>query len=257
MLHGPWGDALSLSKGEGVYLSSVLTDLHLQKYLQGRLSAGEERELEALLEKNPDLKKRLEELEARGSVTRPAWERTLLDRNSRRGSRVRYATILPALLILLLIVALSSHWFSKPGSNSTFLHAGGNGTAVELLYYAAQGWRYFDAGFRTGDSLTFAVRDGGKYAVRIFAIAPGMPEPVAEEIWGSPSAARYGSGDAKPAFAYARPQANTARFLAVVYDTGSLASLSAEELPGLLREGGGGGRVAAFRYQIFHVPENP
>ena len=41
----------------------MLTDLHLQKYLQGMLSKRDEAELEAILEKNPEMKARLEESE--------------------------------------------------------------------------------------------------------------------------------------------------------------------------------------------------
>ncbi len=137
----------------------MLTDLRLQKYLMGQLSSAEEKELEDLMEKNPELKQRLAELEERGLVTRPMWERSQLERKSRRGSKVRYTTILPALLILLLVMMLAAHWFAKPGGNSTFIRAGGNGTAVELLYGSARGWRHLDAGFKPGDSLTFAVRD--------------------------------------------------------------------------------------------------
>lgn len=233
----------------------MLTDLHLQKYLQGRLSAQEEKELEAMLEKNPALKQRLSELEDRGSVTRPMWERTRLDRKSRHGSRVRYTTVLPALLILLLIVTLSSHWFSKPGSNSTFMRIGGNGAAVELLYGTARGWRFLDAGFKAGDSLTFAIRDGEKYAIRIYGIYPGMPEPVAVEIWRSPGEQRYGSRDLEPVFSSSpREEKVNPRYFAVVYDTASLDQLSAEEVPSLLHDGSGGGRTPAFRYQVFRVP---
>jgi len=241
----------------------MLTDLRLQKYLLGQLSSEEEKELEELLEKNPELKRRLGELEERGLVTRPMWERTHLERKSRRGSKVRYTTILPALLILLIVLMLASHWFSRPGGNSTFIRLGGNGVAVELLYGSAQGWRYLDAGFKPGDSLTFAVRDDRKYSIRIFGIYAGMPEPVAEEIWKSPESARYGSHDAEPIFPSLPPPSPTQpqrdlktppRFLVVVYDSGSLESLTLEDLPALLREGGGGGRVPAFHYQIFNVP---
>ena len=235
----------------------MLTDLHLQKYLQGRLSPHEERELEVMLEKNPALKQRLAELEERASVTRPMWERTQLERKSKRGSKVRYTTLLPGILILLLIVGLSSHWFSKPGANSTFMRTGGNSTSVELLYNTAQGWRYLDAGFRPGDSLTFAVRDGEKYGVCVFGIYPGMPEQVAGEIWNSPAGQRYGIRDVKPVFSSRAPHETVApHFLAVVYDTGSLESITAEDLPGLLHEGGGGGRTPNFHYQVFRVPEH-
>jgi hypothetical protein len=239
----------------------MLTDLRLQKYLQGQLSSEEEKELEVLLEKNPDLKRRLGELEERGLVTRPMWERSLLERKARRGSKVRYTTILPALLILGVVLMLASHWFSKPGGNSTFIRAGGNGVAVELLYSSPQGWRYFDAGFKPGDSLTFAVRDKGKYAVEVLGIYPGMPQPVVQAIWKSPEGQHFGTRDVEPVFSLpslslsSQPRTQTSPlYLTVIYDTGSLQTLAAEDLLSLLRDGGGGGRLPTFDYQIFHVP---
>ncbi len=239
----------------------MLTDLHLQKYLEGRLSKKEEQELEVLLEKNPSLQQRLQELEARdNTVLRPRWERVFLNRGSRQGSRVRYSTILPALVLLLLLFALTAHWFGKPGANSTFLQAGGNGTAVDLLYHSAgDGWRYLDAGFHPGDSLTIAVRDTGHYAVRVFALYAGLPEPVAQELWSSPEDRRFGKGDPKPVFA-SRPHSappSLPRYLALIYDTGSVASFDSEDVVGLLRAGAGagGGRQPSFQYQVFRVPE--
>ena len=234
----------------------MLTDLLLHKYLNGRLSREEEKDLEGLMEKNPDLLRRLEELRERGhSVTRPAWERIFLDRGARRGSRGRYTTLLPAFLVLVLVLGIASHWFSKPGRNSTFLHAGGNGTAVDLLYRSPSGWRYLDAGFRTGDTLTIAVRDGGRYAARVFAVRDGLPGPAAEELWSSPEGRRYAQGDPKPAFASSTRGAPAPAFLAVTYDTASLAGFTPEDLMGFLRAGGSEGRHPGIRYQVIRIPE--
>lgn len=208
-----------------------------------------------MLEKNPELKKRLEDLEERSETsTRHMWERSHIGRKAKRGSRVRYTTILPGLLILLLIVVLASHWFSKPGENSTFIHVGGNGTAVELLYNSSEGWRYIDAGFRYGDSLTFSIRDAKKYSVRVFGIYPGIPEAVAEEIWKNPVGLKYGSAEIKPVFISKTSNTAVPRFLAVVYDTVSLEPIAVEDIPGLLHDGGGGGRTPSFHYQVFRVP---
>lgn len=237
----------------------MLTDLYLQKYLQGRLSDQEAKDLEDLLEKNPELQKRLEGLQDNHhTVGRPVWERTHLERHNRRGSRIRYTTLLPGLLILVLVLMLAAHWFGKPGGNSTFIHAGGNGTAVELLYGTEGGWRYIDKDFRTGDSLTFIIRDGGSYSIKVFGIYPGLPDPVAEEIWESPGEKRFSRSEPEPVFPSRTPQGsqNSPKFLAVMYDTASLSALQPEEVPGLLREGGGGGRAPSFRYQVFRVPDS-
>src|SRR6187549_3162215 len=138
----------------------MLTDLHLQKYLQGMLSKQDERELEAILEKNPEMKARLEVLKNQSEVLgKPAWQRILLEKGNRSGSRTRYTTLLPALLMLVVVLMVAQHWFSRPGENSTFTMSDGNGSAVELLYDAASGWRYLDAGYKAGDSLTFSIRD--------------------------------------------------------------------------------------------------
>src|SRR5690606_4465241 len=100
----------------------------------GLLSDEEAREVEALLEKSPELKARLETLKSRSEVTgRPTWERVLLGRRNRRGSRTRATILLPLLLAIGIILALSGHWFSPPGGNSTFTLADGNGTALELI----------------------------------------------------------------------------------------------------------------------------
>jgi anti-sigma factor RsiW len=82
----------------------MLTDKRLKKYLEGLLNEDEAKELEKLIEKNPELqikleKMRLDEEPTVGSLRR----RHHLDQNLKRGSKVRYTTILPALLLLSLI----------------------------------------------------------------------------------------------------------------------------------------------------------
>ncbi len=188
------------------------------------------------------------------------WERTRFNRRTRHGSKVRYTTILPALLILVLVLVLASHWFGKPGGNSTFIHAGGNGTSVELLYNSSSknegGWRYIDKEFKPEDSLTFTVRDKGKYAIKVYGIYAGIPEPVAEEIWKSPAERRYSNTDPEPIFTSNPTQNKSApQFLAVVYDTASLDALLAEDIPGLLHNGVTGGRTQNLHYQVFRVPD--
>ena len=235
----------------------MLTDLRLRKYLLGRLSRSEEKELEALMESNPDLKSRLEELRHNERVAlRPAWERMILERNEKHGSRVRYTTILPALLMLVLILVLASHWFNKPGANSTFLLAGNTGSSVDILYGSKFGWRYFDAGFRPGDSLTFSVRDSGRYMVRIYGVYDGLPDPVVEEIWASSEGVRYSKHDAKPVFGFVPTSVpkSAPKYLAVVYDTATFHP-PAEELLDLWTNDQSP-RAPSYRYQVLRVPES-
>jgi hypothetical protein len=179
----------------------MLTDLHLQKYLQGMLSKQDEQELEAILEKNPEMKARLEVLKNQSEVLgKPAWQRILLEKGNRSGSRTRYTTLLPALLMLVVVLMVAQHWFSRPGENSTFTMNEGNGSAVELLYNAASGWRYLDAGYRPGDSLTFSIRDQNSYHVAVAAVYGSGPD--AEVAMSLPDAAdrTFDQKSPKPVF---------------------------------------------------------
>ena len=179
----------------------MLTDLRLQKYLQGMLSKQDEKELESILEKNPEMKARLEVLRNQSEVLgKPAWQRIMLEKGSRRGSRTRYTTLLPALLMLVVVLMVAQHWFSRPGENSTFTMNEGNGSAVELLYNAANGWRYLDAGYKTGDSLTFSIRDQGRYHVAVAVVYGSGPDAeVAISLPDAPDRA-YDKQSPKPVF---------------------------------------------------------
>src|SRR4051812_32712961 len=162
----------------------MLTDLHLQKYLQGMLSDKESKELEAILEKNPEMQARLEALKNQSEVLgKPAWQRIHLERKAARGSRTRYTTLLPALLMLVVVLMVAQHWFARPGENSTFTLSGGNGSAVELLYDAKSGWRYLDAGYKPSDSLTFSIRADGKFHVAVAAVYGSGPDAEATLVW--------------------------------------------------------------------------
>lgn len=256
----------------------MLTDLHLQKYLQGMLSKQDEKELEAILEKNPEMKARLEVLRKQSEVLgKPAWQRILLEKGSRRGSRTRYTTLLPALLMLVVVLMLAQHWFSRPGENSTFTMNEGNGTAVELLYNAASGWRYLDADYKAGDSLTFSIRDQGSYHVAV-AVAYGNG-PDAEVAMSLPDApdrvydrqspkpvflparlpghAGYGPGDSsreKPADAK-DPSTTPTRVapsqIIVFYDESPLPELSGAFVRELLFSHGNERGGLDFQYQVF------
>src|SRR5690606_4380114 len=162
----------------------MLTDLHLQKYLQGLLSDKESKELETILEKNADMRARLESLKNQSEVLgKPAWQRIHLDRRSRKGSRTRYTTLLPALLMLMVVLLVAQHWFSRPGENSTFIMSGGNGSDLELLYNSPKGWRYLDAGYQPGDSLTFSIRSDDRYHVAVVAIYGRGPDAEVVTAW--------------------------------------------------------------------------
>ena len=232
----------------------MLTDLHLQKYLDGELSGEDEKELEAQLEKNPELQARLEALENQSQVLgQHAWQRFRKDRHARRGSRTRYTTMLPALLFLIVVLMVASHWFAKPGENSTFTMSGGNGNSVELLYDSPSGWRYLDKEYAAGDSLTFSVRDGGSYHVAVAAIyGTGTDAEVSMALTDSPERA-FDQKGVKPVFL---AQSKTAAGLApsqiiVFYDDAPLPELPAARVLDLLSSRGNERGGLDFQYQVF------
>lgn len=180
----------------------MLTDLRLQKYLEGRLSRAETRELEALLEKSPELRERLEALKAEGDGPHIGQmrRRRHLEHDVNRGSRIRTGTVLPALVLLLIVLGLASHWFAPMGSNSTFALQASTGKAIELLYDSPQGWRYFDAGFKPGDSLSFTVREPGEWHVAVMAVEVMGKEAQLLPLWASKPGQTFSKSGHKPAF---------------------------------------------------------
>jgi hypothetical protein len=234
----------------------MLTDLHLQKYLDGELSEEEEKELEAAIERSPELKARLEALENRSEVVgKPTWQRMREHRNARRGSRTRYTIILPGLLILVVILMVAQHWYAKPGENSTFTMTGGTGTALELLYNSKTGWRYLDAGFKPGDSLSFAVRDNAHYHIAVKAIygragAAGMENAQVATLLADAPDRVYSKESAKPEFASPKGAAAPGQIVVFYGDT-PLPELPDGQVLDLVdsrvTERGG----TDFQYQIF------
>jgi hypothetical protein len=180
----------------------MLTDMRLQKYLEGRLPRTEARELEALLEKSPELRERLEALKAAGDGPHIGQmrRRRHLDHDVKRGSRIRTGTVLPALVLLLIVLGLASHWFAPIGSNSTFAVQASTGRAIELLYDSPQGWRYFDAGFKPGDSLSFSVRESGQWHVSVMAVEVMGKEARLLPLWASNAGKTFAKEGSKPAF---------------------------------------------------------
>ncbi|MDB5051199.1 MAG: hypothetical protein JWO30_4270 [Fibrobacteres bacterium] len=242
----------------------MLTDLHLQKYIQGMLSEKESKELEAILEKNPDMKARLEVLKNQSEVLgKPAWQRIHLERSTRRGSRTRYTTLLPALLMLVVVLMVAQHWFARPGENSTFTMSGGNGSGLELLYDAKTGWRYLDAGYKPTDSLTFSIRAAGRFHVAVAAVYGRGPDAEVVMTWPDAPDRLYDEKSAKPVFipaykpaggeppvsASAGPVAPTQ--IVVFYDDAPLPELSGERILDLLSSHGNERGGLDFQYQVF------
>lgn len=238
----------------------MLTDLHLQKYLDGELSEEEEKEIEALIEKSPELKARLEALENKSQVMgKPTWQRVREHRHARRGSRTRYTIMLPGLLILVVILMVSQHWFSKPGQNSTFTMSGGNGKAIELLYNSEKGWRYVDADFKPADSLSIAVRDAGTYHVSVVAVygrseTPAVGAEARAEVvplWLDAPDRTYAQTGSKPVFIVPPGRRETPGQIIVFYrdtplpDVSGAGALELVDAHGIER---GGGDV---QYQVF------
>ena len=243
----------------------MLTDLYLQKYLDGELSEEDEKELEARLEKDPELQARLEALENQSQVLgQHGWQRMRKGRHARKGSRTRYTTMLPALLFLILVLMVAEHWFSRPGENSTFTMSGGNGSSVELLYNSQTGWRYLDKGYAPADSLTFSVRDKGSYHVAVAAIYGTGPDAEVMMAWPDAPGRAYDAKAPKPIF---RPFSATAAAaesasrdagaevapsqIIVFYDDAPLPELPAARILDLAatRPDQAGGED--FRYQVF------
>jgi hypothetical protein len=249
----------------------MLTDLHLQKYLQGMLSKHEEAELEAILEKNPEMKARLEVLKNQSEVLgKPAWQRIHLERGSRSGSRTRYTTLLPALLMLVVVLMVAQHWFSRPGENSTFTMSDGNGSTVEILYNAKSGWRYLDADYQADDSLTFSIRDEGRYHVAVAAVyGRGQDAEVVMVLADAPDRV-FDRKSPKPVFlpvsksaAVPGPEVDSARAalagpatvapsqMVVFYDDAPLPELSGPRILDLLFSHGNERGGLDFQYQVF------
>jgi anti-sigma factor RsiW len=232
----------------------MLTDLHLQKYLDGELSEEDEKELEARLAKDPELKARLEALENQSQVVgQRAWQRSRKGRHARRGSRTRYTTMLPALLFLILVLMVARHWFVRPGENSTFTQTGGNGNAVELLYEAPSGWRYLDKEYAAGDSLTFSVRDSATYHVAVAAVFGEGPDAEVAFAWQDAPDRAYDQKAKKPVFLPASrtaPGAAPSRMI-VFYDGKTLPELTSARVLDLLSSQGSERGGLEFRYQVF------
>ncbi len=232
----------------------MLTDLHLQKYLDGELSEADEKELEAQLEKNPELMARLEALENQSQVLgQHAWQRFRKARHARKGSRTRYTTMLPALLFLIVVLMVANHWFAKPGENSTFTMSSGTGNSVELLYDSPAGWRYLDKDYGAGDSLTISVRDAGRYHVAVAAVYGEGPEAEVVVSWPDAAERSYDQKSAKPVFragSLASPGAAPSQIV-VFYDDAPLPELPASRVLELVSTRGNERGGLDFRYQIF------
>jgi len=245
----------------------MLTDLRLQKYLEGRLNAQESRELEALLEKFPEMRERLDALKAEGEGAHIGHlrRRRHLEPKVNRGSRIRTGTVLPALVLLLIILGLASHWFSRPGANSTFSLQASTGHTVELLYESGQGWRYFDAGFKPGDSLSFSIRENGSWHVAVMAVEVYGRQARLLPIWEDDPAKIFTKKDVKPIFP-SLPDAlgdaidpKALRHYVAFFSSEPLPDFQPDEAADILQGIMPQRDAASYRFQVFSVKpsENP
>lgn len=240
----------------------MLTDLHLHKYLEGHLSEAECKEVEAMLAKNPEMQAKLEALKGQSQVLKPIWQRVLVDRKNRKGSRTRYTTLLPALLMLMVVLMVTRHWFSRPGENSTFTMSGGNGSSLELLYNSPLGWRYLDKDFKPTDSISIAVRDSGIYYVTVFAIYGRGVEAKAISVLSDDGTKSYSTTSPKPIFVL-KPfgsdelsNSPSSEIIApdqimVVYKNAPLRSPTSAEILDIIASRGIERGGIDFKYQIF------
>ena len=235
----------------------MLTDLRLRKYLDGELSLNEAKEVELLLEKNPELKSRLETLrtDAETIVGRLRCRRHL-GHETRRGSRIRYTTILPALLLLLLVLGVTSHWFVRPGSNSTFTIQGGTGNAIELLYSSPKGWRYFDAGFKPGDSLSITIRDNKPHYVKVMGVEAFGTNARLLPLWASDSSNLLAAKAIKPVFTSLPPKYSTPLAIlhyVIFYGPEPLPEFLPEEASDILQGVMAQRDAETWKFQVFSV----
>ncbi|MEO6098179.1 MAG: hypothetical protein ABIW76_21940 [Fibrobacteria bacterium] len=235
------------------------------------LSKQEATDLEAILEKNPEMKARLEVLKNQSEVLgKPAWQRIHLERGSRSGSRTRYTTLLPALLMLVVVLMVAQHWFSRPGENSTFTMSDGNGSGVEILYNAKSGWRYLNADYTATDSLTFSIRDEGRYHVAVAAVYGRGQDAEVVMVFGDAPDRVFDRKSPKPVFlpvpkAASAPTATgdsgraalvgsatiAPTQIIVFYDDAPLPELSDANVLDLLFSHGNERGGLDFQYQVF------
>ncbi|NET23868.1 MAG: hypothetical protein F6K07_33320 [Okeania sp. SIO1H5] len=149
----------------------MISDLHLLKFLQGKLSEKESQALIEQMKQSPELKQRLRNLQAQSvSVRRPLWQRVLFEKKTVDHRVFRVTIIFPSLVLVAFVTLLALHWIARPGSNSTLTYLRGNSESIELLYESKEGWRYFNAGFNLKDSLTIAIQDSISYHCALYLI---------------------------------------------------------------------------------------
>ena len=228
------------------------------------LSDKESEEMEKLLAKNPELQARLQVLKNQSLVIgKRSWQRVLLDRGSRRGSRTRYTTLLPALLMLMVVLMVTRHWFARPGENSTFTMTGGNGSGLELLYNSKSGWRYLDAGFQPSDSLSISIRDTGTVHVAVIAIYGHGPEAEATIILPDAADQIFSHNSPKPVFTLSAASAASPQHVAsshleeapsqivVLYDVKPLPTLNGPLVLDIVASQGNERGGLDFKFQVF------
>ncbi len=148
----------------------MLSDLHIRKFIEGRLSREETLALIKEIKQNPALRERYDRLREDNTIVRRSWWRRLLvEKKKADSSNLRYAFFLPAFFGLTLCLVLGLHWLGGSGS-STFTLLSANHQGLELLYQAKDGWRFFNQDFVPSDSLGFSVRDEGMYHTALYLL---------------------------------------------------------------------------------------
>ncbi len=233
----------------------MLAERRLRKYLEGDLSPEAAAEVEAWVEKNDDVRALHDKLAAEYEKGPSLFHRKRRDTGPRRGSRIRASTLLPGLGALILILVLAQHWYSRPGSNSTFTFAGGNSEDLDLLYRSESGWRYLDAGFRAGDSLAFKNSGQGPIFLSVWGVWSQGEKPQAKLLYRAEAPLAPGEDSERTASAAGGEVDGGLVYLAAFYDTLPVPDLGAEKVIRILNEE----KLAPDqefkgRYQSFAVP---
>lgn len=233
----------------------MLAERRLRKYLEGDLSAEAAAEIEAWIEKDPEVRALHDKLAAEYEQGPSLFHRKRRETGPRRGSRIRATTLLPGLGALILILVLAQHWYSRPGSNSTFTFAGGNAEDLDLLYRSESGWRYLDANFRAGDSLAFKNSGEGPVYLSVWGIWNRDEEPHAERLYRTDAPLPPGKDSERSASVVAGKDAGALVYLAVFYDSLSSPDLKPESVIRILKEEAlPADQAFKGRYQAFAVP---
>jgi hypothetical protein len=234
----------------------MIAERRLRKFLEGELSEAAEAEVKAWIEKNPDVQILHDKLVAEYENGPSLFHRKRAKPHPRRGSRIRASTLLPGLGALILVLVLAQHWYSRPGSNSTFTFAGGNGQDVDLLYLSKSGWRYLDADFRYSDSLAFKNSGPRPIFFSVWGIWAKEDQPHALKLYKPDSPLEPGTDSERTTAIQNQLPANTTlRYLSIFYDSLPLPDLEGDQVIRQLSADESSPLPLPYRYQAFAVPQ--